>query len=612
MSRRSVVKDILWIIVFIGAVAVILRFALGLGRTTGLNDTVPWGLWIAFKLAFVALSGGGFTLAAIVYIFQLESYHPLIRRAILMALLGYGAFIVSLLFDLGLPWRIYMPIINWQHHSVMFEIAWCVMLYFSVLNLEFGTVILEHRWFQHPIFQWISYLLRRLTIPIVIAGIVLSTLHQSSLGSLFLIMPFRVHPLWYSPLIPIFFFITAIGLGLMAVVLDGFVAAWLFERELPIKLFSQLGKMAGYVLWLYIILRLGDLIGRGVLPAALDGSWQSYLFAAEIIIGGMLPATLLLIPDLRNSREGLISAGILTTFGIVTQRMSLSLFTMRWPDGTGYVPSLLETAIAFAVPAAAGLIYFLFTENLAVLQKEAPKQQPVPYAKPQFDVSTRVLVENSLLSTIARRSGLATLVIALIVAVLPSSVVANPPWPSQPVKAAQGWKSLVINGNRNDTRVRFDHLGHQQRLAEVTDNPGQVCLTCHHLSKPNDEVTACWECHRDMSQPTSIFNHSLHQASLGGNVSCGKCHTGEHIASTAKPCGECHDTMVPEAGATSFNPFAPGYQAAMHGACIACHQQEAERQARPELGQCSACHQIESGPADPANLRAGLMGIEAD
>jgi Ni/Fe-hydrogenase subunit HybB-like protein len=598
MSRRTLVKDILWIFVCVGTVAAIVRLALGLGYATGLNDASPWGLWIAFKLTFVALSGGGFTLAAMVYIFHLDTYRPILRRAILMALLGYGAFIVSLLFDLGIPWRIYMPIIHWNHHSVMFEIAWCVMLYFTVLNLEFGPVILEHPWFQHPVFQWLSRVLHRLTIPIVIFGIVLSTLHQSSLGSLFLIMPFRVHPLWYSPLIPVFFLISAIGLGLMAVVLDGFIAAHYVGRELHMQLLSQLGKIAAFILWVYLILRLGDLIWRGTIPLALDGSWQSFLFAAEILIGGVLPATLLLVSRVRNSREGLISCGILTAFGVVSQRMSLSMWTMRLPEGTRYVPSMPEVAIAFAIPAAAGLIYFLFTENLAVLQERIPEQRRSPYARPRFDQSTLVYADDSLKSTVARRSGLAILIIALTVAVLPPGVVAGQPLPRTPVRPAQGWATLLINGNRDETQVNFDHLAHQDRLQESVAVDESACLVCHHLSKPNDEATPCWECHQDMVLPTSIFDHTLHQVALGGNASCVECHAGEHMPNTAKPCLECHETMKPGAGEATFNYMAPGYTDAMHAACVTCHEQEAEAQARPELAQCPVCHHLDENAVE--------------
>jgi Ni/Fe-hydrogenase subunit HybB-like protein len=598
MNRRTLVKDILWIFVFVGAVAAIVRLALGLGYATGLSDASPWGLWIAFKLAFIALSGGGFTLATVVYIFHLDAYRPILRHAILIALLGYGAFVVSLLFDLGIPWRIYMPIIRWNHHSVMFEISWCVMLYFTVLNLEFGPAILEHPWFRYSAFQWLSHILHRLTIPIVIFGAVLSTLHQSSLGSLFLIMPFRVHPLWYSPLIPVFFVISAIGLGLMAIVLDGFIAAWLFGRELHIRLLSQLGKIAGFVLWIYLILRLSDLVWRGTIPAALDGSWQSFLFAAEILIGGVLPATLVLVSRVRNSQEGLISCGILTTFGIVTQRMSLSMLTTQLPGGTRYLPSMLEVAIAFAVPAAAGLIYFLFAENLAVLQERIPEHRRSPYAKPQLDKSTLMYVEDSFKGTVVRRSGLAVLTMALTVAALPSSVVTGQPLPHTTVRSAQGWATLLINGNRDETLVNFGHLAHQERLQESVTADESACLLCHHLSRPNDEATPCWECHQDMVLPTSIFDHTLHQNALGGNAACVECHVGEHMPDTAKPCLECHQTMSPQVGETTFNTMAPGYTDAMHGTCIPCHEQEAVAQARPELARCPACHQLDENAVD--------------
>ena len=564
----------------------------------------PWGLWIAFKLAFVALSGGGFTLAAIVYIFHLDTYRPVARRAILMALLGYGAFIVSLLFDLGLPWRIYMPIIRWQHHSVMFEIAWCVMLYFTVLNMEFGPVILEHRWLQQPIFQWISRLLHRLTIPVVIAGIVLSTLHQSSLGALFLIMPFRVHPLWYSPLIPVFFFISAIGLGLTAVVLDGFIATWLFGQKLHRDVLSRLGKIAGYVLWLYVILRLGDLAWRGVIPAALDGSWQSVLFAAEILIGGVLPATLLLVPKIHNSRDGLISGALLAVFGVVSQRLALSMLTMQLPEGSGYTPSMLETIIAFAVPSAAGLVYILFAENLAVLQPDVPDVRRSPYARPQFDRSTLVHLSGAFKSTVGRRSGLAVLAIALTAAALPAGLVTGRPQPDAPVKAAQGWEMMVINGNRNANRVDFDHLAHQTYLQESAGGDENTCLTCHHLSKPNDEATACGECHQDMSQATSIFDHTLHQAALGGNASCVTCHHGEHTAATAKPCADCHEPVATNTGQAALAHYAPGYKDAMHGACMSCHEQAVQARNKPDLNRCSTCHKNGQTPDDGLHLQA--------
>ena len=303
-TTRTWIKDGLWVIALAGLVASIIRFASGLGTATGLNDSAPWGLWIAFKLVFVAIAGGGFTLAGMVYIFHLERYRPILRRAILIALLGYGSFIVSLIFDLGLPWHIYMPVISWQHHSVMFEIAWCVMLYFTVLVLEFSPVILEHPWFRHPIFKFILDWLHRLTLPVVIAGIILSTLHQSSLGSLFLIMPHRVHPLWYSPWIPYMFFTSAIAAGMLALIVEGFIVERLFKRDLDFDLLASLGKGAILPLGLYLALRLSDQVIRGVLPGAIDGSWQSILYLAEILLGVILPIVLLSTKKIRQTREG--------------------------------------------------------------------------------------------------------------------------------------------------------------------------------------------------------------------------------------------------------------------------------------------------------------------
>ena len=577
-TRRSVLKEILWALVFAGAAAAILRFDFGLGATTGLNDASPWGLWIAFKLGFVALAGGGFTLAAMIYIFHLEAYRPILRRAILLALLGYGSFIISLLFDLGLPWHIYMPILNWQDHSVMFEIAWCVMLYFSVLVMEFGPVILEHPWFRRAFFQKIAHWLHQAVLPLVIAGIVLSTLHQSSLGSLFLIMPHRVHPLWYSPLIPVLFFLSAIAAGMLALVLEDFIAEWLFGVDPNANLLPRLAKTGGFALGLYLVVRLSDLFGRGVLPGALDGSWQSFLFGAEILIGGLLPFGLLMFSRIRNSREGLITAALLGTGGVLSQRMSLSLFSIWRPEQTPYLPSFLEIVIALAIPAAAGLIYLLFMENLAVIEvrlfSKAPKPGPSLGWRP----------------VLAQRSGLAVVIVALVIASLPPDIASGEKIKASPVRPAQGWLTLTINGNRSSDTVVFPHAEHQTRLASELGSDQSACQTCHHLNLPGDEAPPCSACHQDYNRPTDIFQHTAHQVVLGGNASCQECHAGEHLASTAVACQTCHEEMTANQPGEIFSRYAPAYVESMHGLCLDCHTREAAAQSRPELSQCATCH----------------------
>ncbi|MEW5873407.1 MAG: NrfD/PsrC family molybdoenzyme membrane anchor subunit [Chloroflexota bacterium] len=617
----AVLKDVLWMIVVAGAVAGVLRFALGLGYTTGLNDSTPWGLWIAFKLGFVALAGGGFTLAGLVYVFHLESYHSILRRAILIALLGYGSFIVSLIFDLGLPWHIYMPVIHWQHHSVMFEIAWCVMLYFSVLLMEFGPVILEYPWFQNRWFQLVYKLLRKSTVFLVIAGIVLSTLHQSSLGALFLIMPQRVHPLWYSPWIPPLFFISAIAAGLMALVLEGYLSERLFGKSPDEALLGRLAHLAAFVLWVYLAVRLGDLLWRGVLPVALDLSWQSLLFMAEILLGGVLPGLLLMSPALRAKRVVLITSGILVVAGVLSQRMALSMFAMARPQGVPYMPSLLEILIAFAIPAAAVLVYLFFAENLAVLQSRLPvgAHNTRPFA--------------SLRPVIIRRSAMAIFVLAALAAVLPfgSPAGAQSLHTATPVKPAAGWKVdgqvlLFIDGDHDGDGVFFPHDAHQARLAEDYGEAA-ACQACHHAStipqtsdflKKSDVSPAesCSQCHQDFYQPTSIFDHARHQQALGGNAACQECHAGQastlgtiHTRQSAANCQECHISVAPLAAVMagdaallapqgSFAALAPAYLDAMHGICLACHLEQANVQNDPALGECATCHS-----SQPATIR---------
>ncbi len=580
-TTRTLIKDGLWVIALVGMIASIIRFTLGLGSATGLNDTAPWGLWIAFKLVFVAIAGGGFTLAGMVYIFHLERYRPILRRAILIALLGYGSFIVSLIFDLGLPWHIYMPILNWQHHSVMFEIAWCVMLYFSVLVLEFSPAILEHPWFSRPIFKTILHWLHRLTLPLVIAGIILSTLHQSSLGSLFLIMPHRVHPLWYSPWIPYMFFTSAIAAGMLALIVEGFIVERWFERGLHFDLLTSLGKGAILLLGLYLALRLSDLWIRNVLPGAIDGSWQSVLFLAEILLCGIFPVILLSIKKIRETREGLLTAAILGILGIMSQRMSLSMFTMFRAEGTSYAPSLGETAIAFAIPAAAVLLYLFFAENLSLVGEQAEGSEPA-LVRPGLAASQNGWWRG----VVARRSGFAIFVIALALPVL-SFKSSQPPIPVTP---ATGWETLHIDGNRSGYVVHFPHGDHQERL--VDENTGESeCQICHHLNLPEDEASACSQCHTDYYQSTLIFDHSLHQEALGGNASCLECHdTQEHIQLTAGICQDCHEEMVANEGQAAFSMLAPSYKDAMHGRCLDCHEGQALEQERPELALCSTCH----------------------
>ncbi|MCA1998096.1 MAG: Ni/Fe-hydrogenase cytochrome b subunit, partial [Armatimonadetes bacterium] len=357
-------KLILWMIVGAWAVVTGARMINGIGASSGLSDATPWGFWIAMVESGVAFAAGGFVIAAVVYIFGIERYHDFARRAILVALLGYLTAATGLFFELGLPWNVWHPLFYWQHHSVLFEVAMCVMCYLTVLALEFSPALLEHPVFGHPAFQLLMRVIKKLTIPLVIAGIMLSTLHQSSLGSLFLIQPYRVHPLWYSPILPVLFYVSAIGLGLMVVTLESLLSGWLFRRPIQVDKLAGLGRIASVVLTLYLLLRLGDLWRRDKLFAHLDGSFESALFMVELLFSAALPAALLAFRRVRHSIPGLATCATLTFLGVVGYRFNICYVAFMRPPEMRYYPTWTEIMVTAGVVAGAILLFLFFNENL--------------------------------------------------------------------------------------------------------------------------------------------------------------------------------------------------------------------------------------------------------
>ena len=241
-----------------GFCATVLRFARGLGAATHLSDAFPWGLWVGFDvLCGVMLAAGGFTLTATVYIFHLEKFRPIIRPTVLTAFMGYLLVIVALFYDLGRGWFIWHAIIMWNPRSVMFEVAWCVMLYTTVLTLEFAPIL-----FERLRLEKLLRIQHAIVIPLVILGVLLSTLHQSSLGSLYLIMPSKLYPLWYTPWLPVFFFLSAICVGLAMTIFESSLSSKHFGKQLELSLLRSLGR----VLLVTLLLYAGDAV-PGLVPS---------------------------------------------------------------------------------------------------------------------------------------------------------------------------------------------------------------------------------------------------------------------------------------------------------------------------------------------------------
>ena len=295
-----------------GAVTFVARFALGLGGSTNLSDTYPWGLWILFDLVWIAVAAGAFAMAGVIYVFQRKDLYGLGRTAVLMGLLSYSFVMVTLLADLGLPWHSYQLALQAPEHSAMFEVSWCVGLYVTILLLEFLPVPFE-RWGYHraaaALRRWngayvaaavtlFVYLLSRNLlyalatavvfgtlawifrardqkaepIMLAIAAVTLSTMHQSSLGSLYLLMPNMLAPQWWSPVMPVSFFLSSIAAGTALVILIDMWIAKGWRRPLEITRLASVGQIAFWALLVYLVFRLGDMAIRNQLAGAFAGS----------------------------------------------------------------------------------------------------------------------------------------------------------------------------------------------------------------------------------------------------------------------------------------------------------------------------------------------------
>jgi Ni/Fe-hydrogenase subunit HybB-like protein len=274
------------------------------------------------------------------------------------------------MFDLGRPYRIWHPLIMRNPHSVMFEVAYCVMLYTTVLSLEFAPIVLERFNLQRPL-----KIIRAVLIPTVILGVILSTLHQSSLGTLYLIMPEKLHPFWYSPLLPAFFFISAIAVGLAMTIFESSMSSRHFGRQLELPILQELGRVLVVVLSVYGILRLEDLMHRDMLKLTLVPSYEMYLFWLEISLSLILPLLLLSQRKVRTSAGGLYVAAVLVVLGFITNRLNVSITGLESSAGMHYVPKWTEIAVTGAIIAVGFALFGLAVKYLPIFPAE--NQHPI-------------------------------------------------------------------------------------------------------------------------------------------------------------------------------------------------------------------------------------------
>jgi len=361
-------RIVLLIIIVLGVYSTFRRFVFGLGDATNMSDTFPWGIWIGFDvISGVGLGAGGFVLTAIVYIFNLRRYKPIVRATVLTAFLGYVLVIVGLLYDLGQPHRIWHLLIYWNHHSVLFEVGWCVMTYTTVLALEFAGFFFEKmRWTKLVKIQ------HALIIPLVILGVILSTMHQSSLGSLFLIFPDKVHPLWYTPLLPLFFYISCIAVGLAMVIFESFLSSRAFGKQLEFDILDRLARVLAVILAFFFLFKIEDLIRHGAFMAMFEGSYESWLFLAEILLGVLLPSVLLFIPKVRHNPTGMFTAVSFAVFGFFFGRLNVTITSMEGVARAIYTPAWTEWMTTIFLVAMGFTAFALAAKYLPIFPKEEP------------------------------------------------------------------------------------------------------------------------------------------------------------------------------------------------------------------------------------------------
>lgn len=589
MNKLDRIKAMLWILALSGLVAIVYRFYAGLGAATGLSDAMPWGIWkIINMVAGVALATGGFMLAAIVYIFNLEKYRPVLKPAILVAFLGYGSSVFALFLDIGLPYRIWHPLIFWNDHSFLFEVAMCVMFYFTITIIELAPIILEKYNFTK-----IISILHKATIPIVITGITLSSMHHTSLGSLFLVMPFRLHPLWYTMLLPVHFFLSAIGAGIMSIILICIIYSKLYDQKISLSILTGLAKISAAILAIAFIVKLSDLAYHNKLSYIFNGAWESYLFQLEMFLAMIIPVIIVLIPKARNSIKGLTIASLSGILGLVLNRTNVGIFGILRTSTESYIPTLTEIALSLGVIAAAALVFLFITENFSVFSKPKLEVTTEEFRNSNWFERWSSIWSGITMTSHVRISFLIAIVVPILAGIFYSTTLNGYSQKSISVKAPlavdQTRKILTINGNQNANFVVFKHDAHKERLGGA-----KSCDKCHHLNFPNDKATRCSACHRDMYQPTMIFDHTYHQNKLLGNKSCEKCHDMSlpKSISNSKACYKCHEKnmkmLPPKPGKT--NLYALSYEDAMHSQCINCHKQKAKELNKPAMAECAQCH----------------------
>ena len=364
----------------IGALAFYQVFSKGL-VVTNLSNAVPWGLWITIDLSAIALGAGAFTLSAVVYLFRLKRFQPIVRLAVFVGVIGYTTALLTLIADIGRPDRFWHPWVYWNVHSVLWEITWCITIYLSIMLVEFAPMIAELRPLQRwPLIQRAAHSVHRLAPALALAGLLISLLHQSSLGATYGVL--KARPIWFKPSMPIMFIVSAVAVGPAVTMAAALILEWVTrKRTLPHDLLRTIARFSGLGLLVYTYVKLWDLAAvtyYGRTPGStsafsLLSQYTPYNFGfwfGEIGLGIVVPVLMFLVPRFNRNPANLVLGGLLAALGVVINRWNVTVsglvVPLTYSPGAGvqlepgsYAPSLTEWGVAVGVVGFALLAFTL-------------------------------------------------------------------------------------------------------------------------------------------------------------------------------------------------------------------------------------------------------------
>jgi len=350
------------VITLIGIYFLAKRFMFGIGAVSNMSDGFPWGIWITYDVVVgTAFACGGYSMALLVYVLNNGEYHPLVRPALLASAFGYTLAGVSVFIDIGRYWHIYHVFLPWftNLNSIMLEVALCVAAYIAVLWIEFSPAFIEAK-------TGSKSKANKILIFFIALGMLLPTMHQSSLGTMMILAGHKLSPLWWTPLLPLIFLISAITMGYTVVIFESTLSALGFKRPLETEMLAKLSLLIPILLVVFLVIRFGDLLMRGQLGLAFSGDLQGNMFLLENILH-ILPLVILASAANRKSGKMLFLSACLLMSGGLLFRFNTYLIGFDSGIGWNYFPSVSEQFITYAIISAEILLYMLFVKKLPVL-----------------------------------------------------------------------------------------------------------------------------------------------------------------------------------------------------------------------------------------------------